>query len=191
MRASPTAVYLAKEESIPMNTIRALSASALALVGALAFVACSSSSNNTSNNSLPASCTNGGSSHTSQACGDCMQANCSAEYNACFGSGGQCSTWINGGCQGLPDSTCMSCVQKGASCEDAHCSAQCKSTTSDAGTQDTGGSDGGGMNCATLAACCTQLDGGAMSGCDSVVSSGNDAQCKSTLDGFKAAGMCH
>lgn len=165
-------------------------ASALFVVFAVGAVsaACSSSDSGTTS---PGTCGGSSGGTGSQECGACVQSNCSAEFNACFGSGGSCSAWTSAGCKGLPPENCQTCILGDlTACQNSHCSAQCKTTTSDAG----GGTDtgSGSGNCTALAACCPTIDGdaGGPEGCNSVVMSGMESTCASLLSGYKAAGYC-
>jgi hypothetical protein len=166
-------------------------ASAVVVLFAVGMLAGACSSSSDSGTTGPGTCGGSSSGTGSAACGSCVQAHCSAQYNACFGSGGSCSAWTSGGCKGLPPDSCQTCILGDLkSCQDSNCSTECKSTTpTDSGTvTDTGG----GESCAALAACCPSIDGdaGGPDGCNAVAKSGMDSTCASTLSAYQSAGYC-
>jgi hypothetical protein len=57
-------------------------------------------------------------------------------------------------------------------------------TRKDGGTSGTGG----GENCAALESCCETMS--SSSGCETVVSEGNESTCASTLDSYQSGGYC-
>jgi hypothetical protein len=164
-------------------------ASAVVVLFAVGMVAGACSSSSDSGTTSPATCGGSSGGTGSAECGSCVQSHCSAQFNACFGSGGSCSSWTSAGCKGLPPDSCQTCILGDLkTCQDSNCSSQCK-TTSDAG----GGTDTGGSgNCTALAACCPSIDGdaGGPEGCNSVAMSGMESTCASVLSGYKAAGYC-
>jgi hypothetical protein len=171
-------------------TFRVASAFAVLFVVGSVAIACSSSSSS-GGTTGGGKCTSNGTGTGSAECGSCIQSNCSSEYNQCFGSGGACASWYNGGCNGEPPDACISCaIGPLLTCQNSKCSAQCKSSSgTDSGVPGDTGSGGG---CAELAACCPTIsaDAGGAEGCTSIATAGNESNCSSLLAGYKAAGYC-
>lgn len=163
--------------------------SALALTLAAGSLAAACSDDSSSSSTTGSTCTGTSTGGTeNKACSDCVLANCSSEYNACFGGGKACSAWANAGCKGIPDSACINCATSLGTCQQSKCASQCKSTTADTGVTDTDTTGGG---CTALAGCCSQLMAGdAKTGCDNLVVAANDTNCSSAHSGYKAAGLC-
>ena len=171
-----------------------LTLSAFTVLGAFA---CSSSSSDSGGPS--GGCTGSSSGTGSAACGSCVQAKCGSQYGACFGSGGQCSSFVSGGCKGLPDSTCMSCLGPLTDCQNTNCASDCKSGGSDAGGTDTGGGSDAGSKpnpttteCKTLLTCCdaTTFPGPSKPGCYFLAGADDTKNCTDAYNGFKGAGYC-
>lgn len=176
-----------------MTTRSILSALAISALVAFGAGACSSSSDS---GNTTGTCTGSSSGSGSSACSSCMQAKCSSQYGACFGSGGSCSSWVSGGCKSLPDSTCQSCLSPLTTCEDTNCKSECSTTSSDAGT-DSGGVDVGGLldagdlgGCTALATCCPTLPASGVDSCNKVAAAGDNANCNTLLASVRAGGFC-
>lgn len=170
-----------------------LTLSAFTVLGAFA---CSSSSDS---GSSPGGCTGSGSS-TNAACGSCVQSKCSSQYNACFGSGGQCSAFVNAGCKGIPDSTCLACTNPLTECQKTNCATECKTSGgTDAGGTDTGGGTDAGptptpatAECKTLLTCCdaATFPASTKGTCYYVAGADDTKNCTDGYNGFKALGYC-
>jgi hypothetical protein len=160
--------------------------------------ACSSSSNDNGPGGGTGPCgSSGPGGQTNQACDSCTQSKCSSQFNACFGNGGACQGWINGGCKGTPDSTCLNCTETMGGCQQSNCASDCHlGTGADSGAPDYGGLPETGTpttpNCVALESCCNDpsLPAGAKTGCLYVAGANDVATCKSQLDSLQSAGYC-
>ena len=181
-----------------MSMAKVATASVMALGIAAAMAACSSSSGGSGPGGGTGPCGSGGpgGSQTNQACDSCTQSKCSSEFNACFGGSGSCSAWVNAGCNGVPDQTCLTCTDTMESCQKSSCATECKlTTTNDSGAPDFGSFDSGTPttpNCVSLETCCNDpsFPAAAKTGCLYVAGANDDASCQSDLSTFKSAGYC-
>jgi len=173
-----------------VKTVAMAAVAASAIAGAM--IACSSSS---SNGGTTGQC-GGTGTGSNQACESCAQSHCSSQYNACFSGGGACVAWANGGCSGLPDSTCSGCLNTVVDCEQTNCATECQLTSNDSGVPDGSGFTDTGTpttpNCVALETCCNDpsLPADAKSGCLYLAGANNDDNCKSGLASFQSAGYC-
>jgi hypothetical protein len=180
-----------------MLAFKVISACALFVVSTATLPGCSSSSNPpATTDGGTKTCGSGGGGHSNAACDDCTQTKCSAQFNACFGGGGACSAFVAGGCQGMPDGGCTSCLMSMESCQKSSCSSACGSSGTDAGT-DVGGTglDAGKpttANCVALDSCCEDpsLPADSKTGCHFIAGMNDDSQCQSTMKSFQDAGYC-
>jgi hypothetical protein len=137
----------------------------------------------------------------SDACGTCLEANCSAQVSAtcsdcasifaceakCQCSDNTCLT----NCLSTGNAACTAATQAVLSCSQSSCASACNFFPGSSSSSSSTSSGSAGGNCQALSACCAMLtDATQQSECNQVVTEGNDSGCASTLMVFQNASQC-
>jgi hypothetical protein len=174
------------------------------LVPALfAFFACGGPKNNGGTGGVAPTCQSGSTGNMgSSACLDCLGSKCHSQiesYNGDCYSLGQCESGCMctdpvclGKCTATITSACQSSSAALASCSQSNCQAACAAngSSSSSGASSSSSSGGSGGGCSALSMCCTKLSGAAQTGCNQVVTAGDNASCSQELMALQTAGQC-
>jgi hypothetical protein len=134
------------------------------------------------------------------ACESCLQSNCGSQFSAAESA---CSALIacESACACTDDACLAACSTKDVTascetaseavgpCEEQHCASECITTSMGSSSSSTSSGSSTG-NCATLSTCCGMLPSADQTGCNDIVSLGDDSDCATALSEFETAGEC-
>jgi hypothetical protein len=158
--------------------------------------------------SAASSCINSAQSQSgsSPGCTSCVESRCASQVS---GFESACSAYLSCVCPGgaaysvaaATSSACMADeMQPGCqsastavgSCASSSCMSECQATSSSGSGSSSGSSSGGPTtgSCSSLSTCCGTLPSADQSGCDTIASANDQAECQSALNAYVSANLC-